>query len=360
MKKTGEDGGDEKEKVNFSKAQLTVIVISVVSILVLALSIGHLMERGEPTVEKEAALEPSVVEQATELPPPAGEPSREEMTKLEENLPKQVAAPAEEKKAGPKAEQPAVAPAPAAKPPTTSAKAATPAQPSAPVIVEKSPGDHPAIKEKKPGAVKQAAPEKPKIKKATRPRHKKVKPLKKSVEVKAKKPARIAEKAETKKPAKRQVVVLTSPAPEPASKPGATPETKPKPEAKLENKPSAGSFKSEVTQPAVVPPAPVVAPSAPAIPAVDPLPNAPATPAPTPRFTLHAANFASSEDAKKLEAALNGKGYQAYILKTATPKTNWYRVMVGAYADNAEAEKAAATLSEKEKINAKILPYEKP
>ncbi len=346
--KNSDDQGDNPDKLNFSKTQLTVIVGSIAAIVVLALALGFLTKKNEATLEEQTNVEAPAAEQATEMPLPDGA-KKEELSKLEETLPKQVPqTPDEELKQKAEKKAEAVSPAPAVAP-----KSAAPSAPPAPVapvpapgtIVEKTaakPAAATAVEEKKadPKKEKKIKREKPKKKRVHARQRKTLEPLKKPVDVKK---INVAPKAEPRKEPK-----ATREAPVNETKTG-----------KLENKPGASSFSNEV-KPDAVPPAPVTVevPTA-AVPA----PVAPKAAEPDtvePKFTILAETVASEADAKNRVASIKKSGHHAYYLKTVTTKNTWYRVMMGAYATREDADAAAAEFGQKERIAVKVLPYEKP
>lgn len=413
--KNSDDQGENPDKLNFSKTQLTVIVGSIAAIVVLALALGFLTKKNQAKLDEQATVEAPPAEQATEMPLPEGA-KKEELSKLEETLPKQVPqTPDEELKAkaekkteaastapaatekgvaaptpapgtitektpskpvaaapAPSAPQKSVAaPAPASgtitektpsKPvaaaPVAAASqkgAATPALVPAATIEKTSPKAAPAVTEKsaKPKKEKKAKHEKPKKKRVYPRSRKALKPLQKKVDIKK---INVAPKAEPRKEPKK---IIQTPVND--GKAG-----------KLENKPTASSFSSEI-KPDTLPPAPatVEAPVAPApvtAKATEPKAVEPKAAeqkavepkAAEPKYTLLAETVASEADAKSRVAALKKSGYQAYYLKTVTTKNTWYRVMLGAYPAKEEADAAAAEFAQKEHSTAKILPYEKP
>ncbi len=76
---------------------------------------------------------------------------------------------------------------------------------------------------------------------------------------------------------------------------------------------------------------------------VAPKPEAPAAPEPAApakgRFTVQVAAFRDLESANKLVAALRGKGYPAYQLRTENAaKEAWFRVRVGAFDNRPDAD----------------------
>lgn len=364
--KNSDDQGDNPDKLNFSKTQLTVIVGSIAAIVVLALALGFLTKKNEATLEEQTNVEAPAAEQATEMPLPDGA-KKEELSKLEETLPKQVPqTPDEELKQKAEKKAEAVSPAPAVAPKSATApapvspapatvapKSAAPSAPPAPVapvpapgtIVEKTaakPAAATAVEEKKadPKKEKKIKREKPKKKRVHARQRKTLEPLKKPVDVKK---INVAPKAEPRKEPK-----ATREAPVNETKTG-----------KLENKPGASSFSNEV-KPDAVPPAPVTVevPTA-AVPA----PVAPKAAEPDtvePKFTILAETVASEADAKNRVASIKKSGHHAYYLKTVTTKNTWYRVMMGAYATREDADAAAAEFGQKERIAVKVLPYEKP
>lgn len=357
--KNSDDQGDNPDKLNFSKTQLTVIVGSIAAIVVLALALGFLTKKNEAKLEEQTKVEAPPAEQATEMPLPDGA-KKEELSKLEGTLPKQVPQTPDEElkqKAEKKAEavpqKSAAAPVPA--PPAAAAPqkdAATPAAPapSTGAIIEKT-APKPAVKieeKTEPKEVKKAKHEKAKKKRVYPRQRKTLEPLQKQVNVKK---INAAPKAEPRKAAK-----VTGEAPVSGAVTG-----------KLENKPGASSFSTEI-KPDTMPPAPAtVEAPAPPIPA-PPIPAAPKPAEPKaaepavaePKFALLVETVASEADAKNRVAAIMKKGHQAYYLKKETTKNTWYRVMMGAFATKEEADAAAAEFSQKERTTAKVLPYEKP
>lgn len=358
--KKNDDQDQNPDKLNFSKTQLTVIIGSIAAIVVLALAVGFLTKKDDAQVEEQAAVEAPPAEQATEMPLPDGA-KKEELSKLEGTLPKQVPLTPEEElkqKAENKAEKkPEAAPQPAAPAaPATVAqpKAAAPAPAPGTIVEKTAPKPSPAIEEKtaEPKKEKKAKREKPKKKRVHAIHRKTLEPLKKQLDVKK---VNAAPKAEPRKEPKE-----TSEAPVKDAKAG-----------KLENKPGPSSFRTRLPD-TLRPTAVAVEPSPAAKPdAIEPGAAAPVTAeapaAPTaapeavePKFTLLVETVAGEADAKSRVAALKKSGYQAYYLKTTTTKNIWYRVMTGAYATQEEADAAAAEFGQKERTTAKVLPYEKP
>ncbi len=342
-KKQGDDG-ENPDKLNFSKTQLTVIIGSIAAIVVLAVALGFVMKKDEAQVEEQAQVEAPPTETATEMPPLPEGTKQEELSKLENALPSQVPLTPEEelaKKAEEGTSAPAPTPVPAPAKPAPVMQEKTPASATAPgAIVEKTAALQPVMEKKaEPKPEAKAHREKPKKKKIKADRHIELKPLKKHVDVKKK----------IKKPSKSD-----------AKKEKAKADKKVAKAEGLKNRPSDDSFTTEL-EPNTIPPAPVTveAPVKAAAPAPAPAP-AQAAPAAAAKFTLLAETVASEKDAQAKVGELKKSGYYAYYLKVSTPKTNWYRVMVGAYATQDDAESAADELSEKENISAKILPYEKP
>ncbi len=360
-KNTG-DQGENPDKLNFSKTQLTVIIGSIAAIVVLALALGFLTRKNQAKLDEQTKVEAPPIEQATELPPSDGA-KKEELSKLEETLPKQVPqTPAEElkQKAEKKAESapPAATPAPATPAPTAPQKSAAtpPAAAAAPApapgaIIEKTaPKPTVKVEEKnaEPAKEKKAKREKPKKKRIHDRQRKTLEPLKKQVDVKK---INAAPKAEPRKEPKEAAAPVK--------------ETKPALPAQVR----ASSFTTEI-KPDTVPPAPATvdapappppAPAAPkAVEAKAAEPKAAESKTAEPKFTILAETVASEADAKSRVAALKQSGYQAHYLKKVTTKNTWYHVMTGAYATREEAEAAAAEFGKKERTAAKVLPYEKP
>ncbi len=353
--KNSDDQGDSPDKLNFSKTQLTVIVGSIAAIVVLALALGFLTKKNEAKLEEQTKVEAPPAEQATEMPLPDGA-KKEELSKLEGTLPKQVPQTPDEElrqKAEKKAEavpqKSAAAPVPA--PPAAAAQQKGAAAPAAPApstgaIIEKT-ASKPTVKiEEKnaePKKANKAKHEKVKKKRVYPRQRKTLEPLQKQVDVKK---INAAPKAEPRKAAK-----VTGEAPVSGAVTG-----------KLENKPGASSFSTEI-MPDTVPPAPVTieAPAAP-IPAAPKAaePKAAEPAVAEPKFALLVETVASEADAKNRVAAIMKKGHQAYYLKKESTKNTWYRVMMGAYTTREEADAAAAEFGQKERIAAKVLPYEKP
>lgn len=360
--KNSDDQGDNPDKLNFSKTQLTVIVGSIAAIVVLALALGFLTKKNDATLEEQTNVEAPPIEQATEMPLPDGA-KQEELSKLEGALPKQVPQTPDEEELKQKAEKKAetasptpvspvpaaplkseVSPAPATPPKGAAAPIPAPSTPVPGAIVEKTASKPIAkIMEEKaePKKEKKAKHEKPKKKRVYPRQRKTAQPLQKHVDVKK---MNAAPKAEPRKePAKTGDAQVND------AKAG-----------KLENKPGASSFSTEI-KPDAVPPAPatVEVPAAPvASKVVEPLAAEPQ--AVEPKFTLLAETVASEADAKSRVTALIKNGHQAYYLKKATTKNTWYRVMTGAYATREEADAAAAEFGQKERTTVKVFPYEKP
>ncbi|MBI5637756.1 MAG: SPOR domain-containing protein [Nitrospinae bacterium] len=359
--KKNDDQDQNPDKLNFSKTQLTVIIGSIAAIVVLALAVGFLTKKNDAQVEEQAAVEAPPAEQATEMPLPDGA-KKEELSKLEGTLPKQVPLTPEEElkqKAEHKAEkkpEAAPQPVPAAPVPAAQPKAAAPAPAPGAIVEKTAPKPSPAIEEKsaEPKKEKKAKREKPKKKRVHAIHRKTPEPLKKQLDVKK---VNAAPKAEPRKEPKE-----TGEAPVQDTKAG-----------KLENKPGPSSFRTRLPDTlrpmtVAVEPSPDAKPDAIEPGAAAPVTaEAPAKPAPAaapeaaePKFALLAETVASEADAKSRVAALKKSGYQAYYLKTVTTKNTWYRVMAGAYATQEEADAAAAEFGRKEHAKAKVLPYEKP
>lgn len=358
--KNNDDQGDSPDKLNFSKTQLTVIVGSIAAIVVLALALGFFMKNNEAKLEEQKNVEAPPIEQATQMPLPDGA-KKEELSKLEGTLPKQVPqTPAEElkQKAEQKVESASSAPAPAAPSKAAPAPVPVPAAPSkaapAPApgtIIEKTSSKPVANMEEKnvePKEVKKAKHEKPKKKRVYARQRKAAQPLQKQVNVK-----------------KVNVAPKTEPRKEPTKTSDATVDDDKA--GKLENKPGVLSFSTEI-KPDTVPPAPATV-EAPAKPApIAPKVTDPKTDdtkvvepvAAEPKFTLLAETVASEADAKSRVAALIKNGHQAYYLKKVTTKNTWYRVMTGTYATREEADAAAVAFGQKEHATVKVFPYEKP
>lgn len=349
--KQSDDQGENPDKLNFSKTQITVIVGSIAAIVVLALALGFLTKKDDAKLEQQTNVEVSPAENATEMPPLPDDAKKEELSKLEGSLPKQVPQATDEapeqkvpnKAEGEAAKMPEAAPqpAPAVAQPASAApqKAPAPAAPapSPGAIIEKTapkPGAA-GIKEKsvKPKKETKAKREKPKKKRVYPRRRKAAEPLHKQVDVKK---IHIAPKAEPRKEPKE-----TGEAPIKDGKTG-----------KLENKPGVLSFRTEI-KPDTLPPAPVTVEAVAEPKSVEPS-------AAEPKFTVLAETVAGEDDAKNRVAALKKNGHPAYHLKMVTTKNTWYRVLSGAYATREEADAAAAELGQKEQIPVKVLPYQKP
>lgn len=352
--KNNDDQGDSPDKLNFSKTQLTVIVGSIAAIVVLALALGFLTKKNDANLEEQTNVEAPPIEPATEMPLPDGA-KQQELSKLEGTLPKQVPqTPEEELKQ--KAEQKTEAVSPAAvapqQAPVSPAPVAPPKAGAAPVAVASTPVPGTIVEKTAPKEVKKAKHEKPKKKRVYARQRKTAPPLQKQVNVKK---VNVAPKTEP-----RKEPIKTNDAPVNDTKAG-----------KLENKPGALSFSTEI-KPDTVPPAPatveVPATPAPAPKVIEPIAAAPKAAEPKaaepeaaePKFTLFAETVASEADAKSRVAALIKNGHQAYYLKKATTKNTWYRVMTGAYATREEADAAAAEFAQKEHTTIKVFPYEKP
>ncbi|MBI5895224.1 MAG: SPOR domain-containing protein, partial [Desulfobacterales bacterium] len=138
-------------------------------------------------------------------------------------------------------------------------------------------------------------------------------------------------KALKEPPPKPPALIRPSPTP---LKPQATP-VKPKatPAAQAVAAPGEVATPKPATSPkSTVTPKPAEKPEAPATPTPEVKPAA-AEPAPgKAHFTVQVAAFRDLESANKLVAALRGKGYSAYPLRTETvAKVAWFRVRVGAF-----------------------------
>ncbi len=353
--KNTDDHGENPDKLNFSKTQLTVIIGSIVAIVVLALVLGFLTKKNQATVEEQAKIESTPVEPATELPPADGT-KKEELSKLEETLPKQVPqTPADELKQKAEKKAEAASPAPATPPPAAQKEVAPPsiATPAPGAIIEKTaPKPTPKVEEKKPEPAKEkkARHEKPKKKKVHEPKHKALAPHKKQVDVKK---INVAPKV-----AKHKEQKETAAAPVNDAKPSQPARSQQPAQVRV------SSFTTEIT-PSTVPPAPATvevpakaAPS-PAAPKVEEAKIAEPKAA-EPKFTLFTETVASEADAKSRVAALKQSGYQAYYQKKVSTKNTWYHIMSGTYATREEADAAADEFGRKEHATVKVLPYEKP
>lgn len=68
------------------------------------------------------------------------------------------------------------------------------------------------------------------------------------------------------------------------------------------------------------------------------------------KYTVQVAAFKAQRDAEQLKGTLILKGYSASIASVSNAKGNWFRVVVGPYADKASAQNAQAVLAEKEHL----------
>lgn len=126
---------------------------------------------------------------------------------------------------------------------------------------------------------------------------------------------------------------------------------------------SASSSPAEVKPSAAAPPAPAtkVPPTVTSIPA--PAVKEPSSSAREPKaevpagaakgtWIVQVASFKEAGDARKLQERLGGKGYSASVREVDLgAKGKWYRVVVGPYASEAAASKAAARLKKQEKAS---------
>ena len=367
--KPSDDQGENPDKLNFSKTQLTVIVGSIAAIVVLALALGFLTKKDDAKLEQQTKVEAPPAEKATEMPPLPDGAKKEELSKLEGSLPKQVPQTPDEElkrktenKAGSEPQKPSetvAVPAPAAPQKAAPQKApalAAPA-PSPGTIVEKT-ASKPAsvIKEKSP------TPEKGKKAKSRKPKKKRIRAIHRKMQKPLKKHVDVQKKV---KAASRRVAV------KPGNEPEKTLESpiKDAETGKLENKPGALSFRTELkadalpSEPVTVEPPPAAEPKVVEAKAAEPKavePKAAEPSADEPKFTLLAETVASEADAKSRVLALKKNGHPAYFLKMVTTKNTWYRVLSGAYATQEEADAAAAEFGRKEHTTAKVLPYQKP
>jgi cell division protein FtsN len=109
---------------------------------------------------------------------------------------------------------------------------------------------------------------------------------------------------------------------------------------------------------ATPPPAPQVQQTAPA-PAPDPAPEAEAKPETKPvkkefksvagDFTIQVASWATLEEANKLAAFYNGKGFEARVENADVSGGRWYRVRIGHYTNSGDAREVADQIAEKYK-----------
>jgi cell division septation protein DedD len=341
--KKDEDNGSETP--DLSSAQLYIIAVSIIVIIVLSFAVMHFLKK-EPSVESHPApsiaLPPPPVEapKATKLPEGG---SKEELATLEKALPKQVQ---EQKKEEPKP--------PAKVEVKEEKKEAKPLSPPAPPIVNKN---IPAVTEKVAPAqeeIKHKVKEKTVHKKAEKPKVKtvgvihraKAVPLNKETDVHSQK-VKVAVKHKAGKEAKK--APLRKHDEEAAPAPVEKVET-------LAKKPGANSFVSEPVKPPPAPYVPVEAPPVAVITSPPPAPSAESGVA-KPSFTVIVRTFPSESDAKDYTAQLSKKGYKSFFKKRETPKSTWYDVMVGEFADKETADKSAATISQNEGVKARVRPF---
>lgn len=93
-------------------------------------------------------------------------------------------------------------------------------------------------------------------------------------------------------------------------------------------------------------PAPVVNEAPPPAPTHVIKRHAPAAPAHVSgKWTVQAGSFGSEANARKVQRALESRGYHAYISRYRNGGREFYRVRVGAYAERAAAERAAREIA---------------
>ena len=75
-------------------------------------------------------------------------------------------------------------------------------------------------------------------------------------------------------------------------------------------------------------------------------------------YTIQVASFTDSADAKKLAKKLEGQGYPAYTTKASVRGRLYYRVRIGRFAANSEAQAQAASFKQAEKMDAMAMRIE--
>lgn len=93
---------------------------------------------------------------------------------------------------------------------------------------------------------------------------------------------------------------------------------------------------------ALIPPHPVIAEH-------KPLP-APMSTKPE-QFVIQVAAFNQMQDAQRIKAGLLLKGYNVFIMTVVQAKTNWYRVMIGPFANQQDAGNAKQQLARQERLH---------
>lgn len=79
---------------------------------------------------------------------------------------------------------------------------------------------------------------------------------------------------------------------------------------------------------------------------------------PAGRYTVNVASFREKARAERLMKELDGKGYRAFVAKSALPKKGtWYRVSVGRFSSREEAQAFAKTLKEKEGMDSFVREF---